>query len=151
MRHGICRGSKPSGRPGLPAVDRDVHASNSTRPRPSQASDFIESGAGQLLLPGRKSDDRFRPDLAIQSSDTGIGGKMSVIVVGHIVLVHHLDSPQVLNVMNSFIAGHDQPKWEAVLGTHWLAILAVAYQTVVHGLCERKARRAFHGLRSFRH
>src|SRR6202521_5662627 len=36
MRHGICRGSKLSGRPGLPAVDRDVHAPNTTRPRPSQ-------------------------------------------------------------------------------------------------------------------
>src|ERR1700694_2234648 len=88
MRHGICRGSKLSGRPGLPAVDRDVHASNSTRPRPSQASDFVESGAGQLLLSGRKGDDRFRPNLAIESSDTGIGGNMSVIVVGHIVLLH---------------------------------------------------------------
>src|ERR1700686_893081 len=107
MGHGICRGSKLSRRPGLPAVDRDVHASNSTRPRPSQASDFIESGARQLLLPGRKSDDRFRPNLAIESSDTGIGGNMSVIVVGHIVFVPHLDPPQILNVMNSFIAGYD--------------------------------------------
>src|ERR1700687_4037062 len=108
MRHGICRGSKLSGRPSLPAVDRDVHASNSTRPRPSQASDFIESGAGQLLLPGRKGDDRFRPNLAIESSDTGIGGKMSVMFVGNIVLIHHLDSPQILDVMNSFIAVYDQ-------------------------------------------
>src|SRR5216683_5099814 len=135
MRHGICRGSKLCGRPGLPAVERDVHASNSTRPRPSQASDFIESGTGQLLLPGRKGNDRFRANLAIQSSDTGIGGKMSVIVVSHIVLVHHLDSPQILNVMNSFIAGYDQPKWEAMLGTHRLAILTVADQTIVHDLC----------------
>src|ERR1700681_5035219 len=125
MRHGICRGSKFSRRPGLPAVERNVDGSNSTRPRPSQARDFIESGAGQLLLPGRKGDDRFRPNLAIESSDTGIGGKMSVIVVGHIVLIHHLDSPQILDVMNSFIAGYDQSKREAMLRTHCLAILAV--------------------------
>src|SRR3984893_1302597 len=134
MRHGICRGSKLSGRPGPAAVDRDVHASNSTRPRPSQDRDFIESGAGQLLLPGRKGNDRFRPNLAIESSDTGIGGNMSVIVVGHIVFLHHLDSPQILDVVNSFIAGYDQPKREALLRTHCLAILTVAYQTVVHGL-----------------
>src|SRR3984893_14069676 len=135
MRHGICRGSKLSRRPGLPAVERDVHASDSTRPRPSQASDFIVSRAGQLLLPGRKGDDRFRANLTIESSDTGIGGKMSVIVVGHIVLVHHLDSPQILDVMNSFIAKHDQPKCEALVGTLMVYILTVANQAIVHDLC----------------
>src|SRR5690242_19077677 len=76
---------------------------------------------------------------------------MSVIVVSHIVLVHNLDSPQILHVMNSFIAGYDQPKREAVLRTHWLAILAVADQAIVHDLIEWKARRAFHGLRAFCH
>ena len=40
----------------LPTIDRDVHGANSTRSRPCQASDFIESGARELLIPGKKDD-----------------------------------------------------------------------------------------------
>ena len=76
---------------------------------------------------------------------------MSVIVIGHIVLIDHLDSPQIFSVINSFKTGHDQPDRKALLRTHCLAILAVAYQTIVHGLAEGNARRAFYGLRPFRH
>src|ERR1700686_4409455 len=76
---------------------------------------------------------------------------MSVIVVGHVVFFYHLDSPHILSVINPFKAGYDESKREAMLGTDWLAILAVADQTVVHGLVERNARPAFHGLVPFRH
>ena len=44
----------------------------SRRPRPSQSRDFVESGAGQLLLAGRKGDDRFRPNLASEGGDPRI-------------------------------------------------------------------------------
>ena len=75
---------------------------------------------------------------------------MSVIVVGHVVLFDQFDTPQPLHVNHPFKTGHDQSERETLLGTHGLAVLRVAYQTIVHGFCDGKADRAFYGLRPFR-
>src|ERR1700681_1558240 len=74
---------------------------------------------------------------------------MPVLVVVDVVLVHYLDSPQILRVEDAFEAGSHQPQRKTLLGTHRLAVHAVAHNTVIHGLGHRNARRALHFLVPF--
>src|SRR5262249_47623939 len=104
----------------------------------------------QLLSSGWKRDDRFRPDLLTQCRLFRVFSKMSVVVIGYVELVDDLNSPQILSLINSLETGNDQPQREALLRTHWLAIHAVAHQTIVHRLADRNARRCFFFLRPFR-
>ncbi len=76
----------------------------------------------------------FGPHWKRQRGDFRILRDVPVVVIGHVVPVHHLDSPQPLRVVDTFKAGDHQPQWETLLRTYRLAILAVAHQTVVHGL-----------------
>ena len=71
---------------------------------------------------------------------------MAVIVVGHVVAVDYFDAAEILGLENSLEARNDQAEGEALLGTHGLAILAVAHQAVVHGFTQRNAGGAFNFL-----
>src|SRR6202521_5118324 len=134
MRHSICRRPKLGVLPTPAAVGGYFHLANGAATGPSQATDLVESRAGQLLSRGRKGDDRFASNLDRQRDDFRVFLKMPIVVIGHVVAVHHLDSPQILRLIDSFEAGNHQPQWETLLRTHWLAILAVAHQTAFQGL-----------------
>jgi len=71
MRHGIRRRPEFRGLPGLSAVGGYLHTSNSASARPCQTRDLVEPGAEQLLLSGRKRDDRFRSKLRAERRTLG--------------------------------------------------------------------------------
>src|ERR1700726_4082587 len=98
MRHSICRRPKLGVLPTPATVGRYFHLANSAAARPSQATDLVESRAGQLLSRGRKGDDRFRSNLDSQRDDFKVLLKMPIVVVGHVEPVHHFVSPQILRL-----------------------------------------------------
>src|ERR1700680_513095 len=104
MRHSICRRLKLGVLPTPAAVGGYFHPANGAPARPSQATDLVESRAGQLLSRGSKGDDRFRSNLDSQRDDFRVLLKMPIVVIGHVIPVHHLDSPQILGLINSFKA-----------------------------------------------
>ena len=69
MRHAVGRPLNLGVVPAPPAVGGHLHPADGSPTRPGQTADLVESVAGQLLSPGRKSDDRFRSDLVVQRSD----------------------------------------------------------------------------------
>src|SRR2546421_10819975 len=91
------------------AVGGHLHLLNGSATGPGQAANLVESAARQLVSAGRKSDDRFGPDLEPQRSDFRFLIEMPKVVVVHVVPVHYLDSPQILGMKNSLEAGDHQP------------------------------------------
>src|ERR1700730_17161672 len=149
MRHAIGRPANLGVLPAPAAVGGYLHLANGPATGPGQAANLVESAAGQLLSPGRKGEDRLRSDLVSERRVFRVLTKMPVLVVVDVVLVHHLDSPQILRVEDAFEAGNHQPQRKTLLGTHRLAVHAVAHNAVIHGLGHRNARRALHFLVPF--
>src|SRR5579872_1279894 len=119
--------------PGLATIGGYFHSTNGTAAGPSQARDLVKSGSGELLSPRRKGDDRFRPPLKGHRGNFRIIRDVPVVVIGHAISVHYLDSPQPLSVIHTFKTGNHEPQWETLLRAQRLAILTVADNTVVHG------------------
>ena len=69
----------------------------------------------------------FGPHWNVNAATFVILRDVPVVVIGHIVPVHHFDSPQPLRVIDTFKARDSQPQWETLLRTYSLAILAVAH------------------------
>src|SRR4029077_10076805 len=116
-RHWMGRPANLSILPAPAAVGGYLHFANGAPPGPRQARDFVEPTTEQLLSPGRKRYDRFRSNLDGQRGFFRVLTDMPVIVVGHVVPVHHLDSSQVLDLIDPFKAGNHQPQRKALLRT----------------------------------
>ena len=93
---------------------------------------------------GGVGDHRLRSDLLGERGGFRVGVDVAGVVIRHVVAIDDLDAPQVLDLIDAFEAGHQQPQREALLRTERLAVHAVGNQAVVHRLAERDARRAFH-------
>src|SRR5450759_774386 len=117
MGHPICRSLNFGVLPTLATVGGYLNPADGSTTGPSQSADFVESTAGQLLSPGRICDYRFRSNLITQRRGSWVRPNMPVIVISHVELVHHLDSPQPFRMINSFKAGNHQPERETLLWT----------------------------------